>query len=77
MGSYFQLYTVYSEVALPSSDLIWLSEKPLLVTILETCNPKSIKPNNYKRGNIINTNMNFTNKKGYPRNVFVGTSGVF
>jgi len=26
----------------------------------ETCNPKSIKPNNYKRGNIINYNMKDT-----------------
>ena len=27
--------------------------KPLLVTIFKTYNPKSIKPNNYKRSNII------------------------
>jgi len=25
----------------------------------ETCNPKSIKPNNYKRGNIINDGLYF------------------
>ena len=29
----------------------------------KTCNPKSIKPTNYKRGNIINYKMNYANKK--------------
>ena len=38
-------------------------QKPLLVTILKTCNPKSVKPNDYKRSNIINTNMRNANYK--------------
>ena len=29
----------------------------------KTCNPKSIEPNNYKRGNIINYKLNYANKK--------------
>ena len=35
-------------------------QKPLLVTILKACNPKSIKPNNYKRSKVINNDFNFT-----------------
>ena len=57
MDSYFQLYSAYSEVELPSPDLIWLSEKPLQKPFNEPCNPVSIKPNDYKRGNIINDEL--------------------
>ena len=32
----------------------------------KTCNPKRFKPNNYKCGNIINTQLYFTSKKGNP-----------
>ena len=63
MDSYFQLYSAYSEVELPSPDLIWLSEKPLLVTILKPRNPKSIKPTDYGQSNIINSGMKDANNK--------------
>ena len=33
----------------------------------KTCNPKSIEPNNYKCGNIINYKLNYANKKLPPK----------
>ena len=72
MDSYFQLYSAYSEVELPSPDLIWLSEKPLTVNhFMKPCNPVSIKPNDYKRSNIINNNMYFATQKESPWNSLV------
>ena len=41
-------------------------EKPLSVT-LDPCNPESVKPNDYKCGNIINTDYNFATKKETPK----------
>ena len=63
MDGYFQRYSAYSEVEPPSPDLIWLSEKPLLETILKTRNPKSIKPTDYRHSNIINADYKYANKK--------------
>jgi hypothetical protein len=51
-------------------------QKPLLVTILKPCNPKSIKPNDYKQSNIINYNMKDANKKESPRDSLVVHEGL-
>ena len=64
MGNYFQA------VSLSGGDVTFAShygfpENPFS-NHLKTCNPKSIKPTNYKRGNIINTIFNFQSKKGKP-----------
>tara|TARA_R100001594_G_scaffold119319_1_gene154724 strand:+ start:1495 stop:1743 length:249 start_codon:yes stop_codon:yes gene_type:complete len=40
--------------------------KPLLVTILKSCNPKRFKPTNYKRGKVINHNYKYASIKGKP-----------
>ena len=49
--------------------------KPLLVTILKTCNPKRFKPNDYKQSNIINYNLKDTRKKIAPVIVWYSTRG--
>ena len=37
-----------------------VSDNPLQYHVIETCNPVSIKPNNYKRSKVINNDFNFT-----------------
>ena len=44
---------------------------PLQKPFYETCNPVSIKPNDYKRGNIINIYYKLQDKKGTARNSLV------
>ena len=76
MGNYFQsVYLSRGDVTFASPYMT--ISKPLLVIILKTCYPKSIKPNNNKRVNIINKGYNFANKKGKPlKNVWLDSSGV-
>ena len=63
--SYYNLDNYFQSAYLSGGGVIFASpymavQKPLLVTILKTCNPKSIKPNNYKRSKVINNDFNFT-----------------
>ena len=61
---YYNLDNYFQSAYLSGGGVIFASpymafQKPLLVTILRTCNPKSIKPNNYKRSKVINYDFNF------------------
>jgi len=64
MGNYFQA------VSISGGDVTFASHYGFPETPFsnhfKACNPKSIKPNNYKRGNIINNNLYFQSKKGKP-----------
>ena len=74
MGSYFQsTFLSAGDTAFASPYMAVL--KPLLVTILKTCNPKRFKPNNYKRGNIINYKLKDTRKKIAPVIIWYSTRG--
>ena len=43
-----------------------VSDNPLQYHVIETCNPVSIKPNNYKRSKVINNDYNYASIKGKP-----------
>ena len=62
---YYKLDNYFQSAYLSGGGVIFASpymasQKPLLVTILKTCNPKSIKPTDYKRSKVINNDFNFT-----------------
>ena len=68
---YYNLDNYFQSAYLSGGGVIFASpymafQKPLLVTILRTCNPKSIKQTNYKRSKVINYNYKYASIKGKP-----------
>ena len=63
MGNYFQNCIFYLVVVLPSPDLI-AAEKTPFSNYFKPCNPKSIKPINYKNSNIIIAELYYASIKG-------------